>query len=454
MFSEHISARPGTPISQSEPQTHVHFNSRKSYAFDMVTHEALRDTIKQYGFPLPMVDHIMAVYEHATTTLTTSEWESTPFHPCTGVKQGDPLSPALFNLIIDRMRRKLPNYIGVSIGEFNGEINTIAFADDIVFVASTRAGLQRILEIATSNLETMGLKINPAKSLTVAIKNIPKEKKSVVDSKTKFKIGCHTQPAVARSAAWRYLGVLFSPEGRGGGGAHQKLQTYINIVSKISLKPRQRLFILRTFLIPSTYHALTLRTTNLSTVRKLDSITRQAVRKWLHLPHDTLSAYIHAETSEGGLHIPSLRWEIPEMRARRLKNIAEISPAHASLVQQEINLCLRRLNDKSTTLSSSKEIKNRWATLLYKSIDGAPFSESSKVPQQHLWIKDGSTSLSGRDYVNLCKLRINAMPSRSRCARGRPTKDSFCIGGCNAVESTNHILQICYRTNAPDSETK
>lgn len=103
------------------------------------------------------------------------------------------------------------------------------------------------------------------------------------------------------------------------------------------------------------------------------------------------------------------------MRARRLQSIAEISPDHASLVLKEIDLCQRRLNYQGTTLSSNKEIKSRWATMLHKSIDGAPLSESSKVRQQHLWITDGST---------------------------------FLTGGCNSFESTNHILQICHRTNA------
>lgn len=55
--------------------------------------------------------------------------------PTTGVKQGDPLSPLLFNLVIDRLLRSLPEEIGATLGE--GQINAIAFADDLILLANT-----------------------------------------------------------------------------------------------------------------------------------------------------------------------------------------------------------------------------------------------------------------------------------------------------------------------------
>lgn len=90
-----------------------------------------------------------------------------------------------------------------------------------------------------------------------------------------------------------------------------------------------------------------------------------------------------------------------------------------------------------------------WASKLHKSVVGTALAPSPKVPQQHRWVTEGTHFLSGRDFVNLSKLRINALPSRSRCARGRPLKDRFCRAGCNGIESINHILQKCPRTHAP-----
>ena len=55
-----------------------------------------------------------------------------------GVAQGDPLSPALFNLTLQRALRTIPDEVGLRTEEGN-IIRWMAFADDIVVVASSPA---------------------------------------------------------------------------------------------------------------------------------------------------------------------------------------------------------------------------------------------------------------------------------------------------------------------------
>ncbi|KAL0098603.1 hypothetical protein PUN28_020559 [Cardiocondyla obscurior] len=55
--------------------------------------------------------------------------------------------------------------------------------------------------------------------------------------------------------------------------------------------------------------------------------------------------------------------------------------------------------------------------------------------------------LSGRDYLNCNKIRIGALPTKSRSSRGR-AQDRKCRAGCQAQETLNHILQHCHRTHA------
>ena len=43
-------------------------------------------------------------------------------------------------------------------------------------------------------------------------------------------------------------------------------------------------------------------------------------------------------------------------------------------------------------------------------------------------------------------MRINALPTRSRTARGR-VKDRRCRGGCGQIETLNHVIQHCHRTH-------
>ena len=73
----------------------------------------------------------------------------TQFFSCKqGVRQGDPLSPTLFNLFMNDVFKKLKegNFDPVTL---NGQdpINALAYADDIVLLSTTPEGLQRALNI-------------------------------------------------------------------------------------------------------------------------------------------------------------------------------------------------------------------------------------------------------------------------------------------------------------------
>jgi Reverse transcriptase (RNA-dependent DNA polymerase). len=115
-------------------------------AFDSVSHAALLQTLKIKGLPAPMLRYVKSIYENSYTKLRCAGWSSNAIWPTQGVKQGDPLSPIMFILTIDRMLSKLPQDIGCTVGETR--VNSIAFADDIILFASTAQGLQRLLDVA------------------------------------------------------------------------------------------------------------------------------------------------------------------------------------------------------------------------------------------------------------------------------------------------------------------
>lgn len=414
-------------------------------AFDSVSHNTIRDTLTIKGVPNLMVRYIMDVYARSTTKLVCDGWESDPIHPTCGVKQGDPLSPIIFNMVIDTLLRAIPPEVGVEVG---GErFNTFAFADDINFITSTPHGLQLVLDLATDYLARCGLKINASKSFTVAIKNVPHAKKTVVDSKQKFYCYNQVMPSLKRADEWKYLGVPFTPEGRSLGHEENQLKSALAKLTKAPLKPQQRMFALRVMVLPGLYHLLTLGNTTLSKLKKIDTMVRGAVRKWLGLPNDVPNAYFHANVKDGGLSIPSMRWLMPLRRRERLQKLMKDNEPATSYLSQEINKAKRRLLEGRDDLDSVAKLEQRWAKILHSSNDGKALKESRKVPQQHQWITDGSRFLSGRDFVNMTKLRINAMPSRSRTTRGR-IADRNCRAGCNQMETTSHILQRCHRTHA------
>lgn len=76
-------------------------------------------------------------------------------------------------------------------------------------------------------------------------------------------------------------------------------------MSRASLKPQQRLKILRCFLVPHYYQQFVLAKRSVRVLKAMDRQLYVAVRKWLQLPVDVPIAYFHAACRGGGLGISS-----------------------------------------------------------------------------------------------------------------------------------------------------
>ena len=73
---------------------------------------------------------------------------------------------------------------------------------------------------------------------------------------------------------------------------------------------------------------------------------------------------------------------------------------------KEIGQCRQRLTKNGLTYTIHEDIKKRWAAILHQSIDGSSLKNSHHVTGQHQWVADGTSLLSGRNYINCHKVRI------------------------------------------------
>lgn len=298
-------------------------------------------------------------------------------------------------------------------------------------------------------LTTCGMMINPHKSFTITIKAAPHLKKTAVDATTTFTCAEQQLPGLKRTSEWRYLGVQYTAEGRTKCTPAKILEPLLDTITKAPLKPQQRVYALRTMIVPRLYHQLALGAVNIGALNKVDRILRTILRKWLALPHDIPTAYFHAPIRSGGLGVPSLRWLAPLQRRGRLIAAQRTFQRQntENFAEEEIAKCNKRLTDHGILYNTTELINRRWAKKLYDSVDGGDLRESEKTPHQHQWISDGTRLLSGKDYINCNRLRISAIPTKSRSSRGR-IQDRRCRAGCMAQETINHILQQCHRTHA------
>ena len=145
-----------------------------SKAFDSVSHDSIFLAAATAGIPGPLVEYLRSLYCGSCTRLRVNGELSQEIRITRGVRQGDPLSPVLFNSVIDLALRYMDSNIGVTVG--GQMLSCLAFADDLVILAQTPNGLQTQFKIVERALEFSGLTLNAQKCNTISTSVLGKSK--------------------------------------------------------------------------------------------------------------------------------------------------------------------------------------------------------------------------------------------------------------------------------------
>lgn len=115
-----------------------------------------------------MLGALASMYWEAPMTVKNGRELGPTFISTRGVKQGDPLSPLLFGLFIDRLegwlKQRLPD-CGVQLGE--QLVQLLLYADDLTLVASSPGELQQLLDCLQDFCLEYQMVVNVSKCATV-----------------------------------------------------------------------------------------------------------------------------------------------------------------------------------------------------------------------------------------------------------------------------------------------
>jgi exonuclease III len=185
-----------------QKESHLCFvDLRKAY--DSVWREGLFRKLETGGAPTKLISLIRRWYRRVRAKVRVNDTESTWFETKVGVRQGDNMSPLLFNIYINGIVEKIKEGEGgVQVGE--ERIEVLLYADDMVLLAEDEAGLNRMMEKVKEYCNEWKLEVNVGKT------------KAMVVSKDGLAVSTveYGQEVLECVTEFTYLGTIFSADGR------------------------------------------------------------------------------------------------------------------------------------------------------------------------------------------------------------------------------------------------
>lgn len=418
-------------------------------AFDSVDHDAVFRTLSNLKCPTVFINYMKRLYSHAKTSLELSNGESPEVRIGRGVFQGDPLSPVIFNYIIDEALKKLDKNFGYPCG--GDRLTCMAFADDITIVGDNVTGTQLNINILVNELARKGLQVNPTKCHSLSIVKDGHRKTSAIDTYDKFIINDQYIKTIEPLTKWKYLGIHFT-----GDKIDKQLPditTKLERVSNALLKPQVKIAIISKIILPAIFHQAVLGNSSQEELSTIDTQVRKVIRKIMHFPHDLPNSYMHAPIRCGGMGIPELLVRIPILRYVRMKRFAETNKKVA--IQFDRSIAFRHnqkkvkdfLTENDLRIDDKDIITKYYLACLDKNIATKGLSEAYHSRQTRGWSSNWSNEISGGDFIKYHLISSCSLPTLARRAWGRPEMDTKCRQGCSTAETAHHVLQECSRTH-------
>ena len=131
-------------------------------SFDKIQNPFMSRTLQKVGIEGTYLNIIKAIYDKLTANIILNGEKLKAFPLRSGTRQGCPLSPLLFNIVLEVLSmiiREEKEIIGIQIGK--EEVKLSLFADDmILYIENPKDATRKILELFNEYGKVAGCKIN------------------------------------------------------------------------------------------------------------------------------------------------------------------------------------------------------------------------------------------------------------------------------------------------------
>ena len=136
-------------------------------AFDKIQHPFMIKTLQKVGIEGTYLNIVKAIYDKPTANIVLNGEKLKPFPLRSGTRQGCPLSPLLFNIVLEVLAiaiREKKEIKGIQLGR--EEVTLSLSADDmILYIENPKISTPKLLELINEFSKVAGYKINTVKSV-------------------------------------------------------------------------------------------------------------------------------------------------------------------------------------------------------------------------------------------------------------------------------------------------
>ena len=131
-------------------------------AYDSIHRNGLFNIMAEFGFSRKLIRMTAVCLSDVRCRVVADAQLSSAFAVNTGLRQGDGLSPTLFNLVLEKVVRSLENVPGgVNLG---GRIKGLGYADDLDLLGESREDVRRLCAELLIQARRVGLEVNEEKT--------------------------------------------------------------------------------------------------------------------------------------------------------------------------------------------------------------------------------------------------------------------------------------------------